>query len=88
MHQLVPRPVPTLVADTVTDEADEPGESAGPADDDAVVIPEARSTTPAPSADDEQADASAPARPARAPRRAKVPRWDDIMFGMKPKDGS
>ena len=24
----------------------------------------------------------------RAVRRAAVPKWDDIMFGMKPKDGS
>ena len=31
-----------------------------------------------------------PRRPAtgRAVRRAAVPKWDDIMFGMKPKDGS
>ena len=34
--------------------------------------------------------AGTPRRPAtgRAVRRAAVPKWDDIMFGMKPKDGS
>jgi hypothetical protein len=26
-------------------------------------------------------------QPGRSARRAKVPKWDDIMFGMKPKDG-
>jgi hypothetical protein len=37
-----------------------------------------------------QPTASTPRRPAtgRAVRRAAVPKWDDIMFGTKPKDGS
>jgi hypothetical protein len=37
----------------------------------------------------EPAASAAPTRPpSRSARRAKVPKWDDIMFGMKPKDGS
>jgi len=84
VHQLVPRAAPTLVADAEADETDgpdEPDESAvGPADPDQIVITQ--------TADDDHSPEAEPARPARAPRRAKVPRWDDIMFGMKPKDGS
>lgn len=38
----------------------------------------------------EPAEAAEPAAPSRASagrsRRARVPKWDDIMFGMKPKD--
>jgi hypothetical protein len=79
VHQLVPRAAPTLVADA--HEIDAPDEAAAdPAVVDDIVIPQ--------SADDDRAPEVAPARPVRAPRRAKVPRWDDIMFGMKPKDGS
>jgi hypothetical protein len=79
VHRLVPRAAPTLVADA--DDVDAPDDAAaGPADLDEIVIPQ--------STDDDSAPKAEPTRPARAPRRAKVPRWDDIMFGMKPKDGS
>jgi hypothetical protein len=69
----VHRFVPRAVPDAV----DEPE----PVD---VVQPEAEEEPAAEPAPDET-----PLRhqPGRSARRAKVPKWDDIMFGMKPKDG-
>jgi DUF3071 family protein len=99
VHQFVPRSVPTPVDDTTADETvevasdedielddevpaadDSPASDAVAANDDADA-----STDPA-----SQPTAGDPRRPAggRGVRRAAVPKWDDIMFGMKPKDGS
>jgi hypothetical protein len=75
VHRFVPRAVPDVVDDQVSE------------------TPE---TVDEPDADLASRDAAVPkvAPPAvvpganRSSRRAKVPKWDDIMFGMKPKDGS
>ena len=98
VHQFVPRSVPTAVADLPVDEAiddvvddielddevladvDEPPAVEATVDDDEAVASTEPTTEPA---------AGAPRRQGgRAARRAAVPKWDDIMFGMKPKDGS
>jgi Protein of unknown function (DUF3071) len=76
VHRFVPRAVPDVVDDEAAETADTAAE------------PEAADST----SDDGAVPKVAPpaARPAtnRSSRRAKVPKWDDIMFGMKPKDGS
>ena len=91
VHRLVPRTVPVPVQTTPSDEpaedqADDPISDAELADTD----PEQHgadelSAEPSP----EESIQNRPRSPAgRGPRRAAVPTWDDIMFGMKPKDGS
>ena len=94
VHPFVPRAVP------VRDDAADAEADADAAVDDEVVAdvhlpgiadgtdagePAAEPNGPAPTAD---APVPVPprAQPARSSRRAKVPKWDDIMFGMKPKD--
>jgi hypothetical protein len=96
VHQFVPRSVPTPVEDTVGTVVED-GVDDTESDDEAPADVEPRSSSE--TADDEaDADTSTdpasepttgnPQRPAsgRAVRRAAVPKWDDIMFGMKPKD--
>jgi Protein of unknown function (DUF3071) len=78
VHRFVPRAVPDAVDDAASDRA------VGAAETDE--IDDAGSTGP----DGSVPEVAPAARPAtsRSSRRAKVPKWDDIMFGMKPKDGS
>ncbi len=96
VRAFVPRAVPELddeaadQADRVeADEADETGETdeAGEPDDEhgtAVVDlsepPVAKQPSP------EQTQPAQQARSSRSSRRARVPKWDDIMFGPKSKD--
>jgi hypothetical protein len=99
VHQFIPRSVPTPVEDlppedtTVEDvvedielddevlaDVDEPSAADTAVDDDEAVASTEPTAEPA---------AGTPRRQGgRAVRRAAVPKWDDIMFGMKPKDGS
>ena len=62
-------------------------------------VPATVDTSPAADVDGDSAGAGDSSQPTTAPtgrrpatgraaRRAAVPKWDDIMFGMKPKDGS
>jgi hypothetical protein len=104
VHQFIPRSVPTPVEDTQLDDAvddtdtDVSGEDTElddevladvdkPSVSDAVVDKDDAGPSNEPTA---EPAASTPRRPAtgRAARRAAVPKWDDIMFGMKPKDGN
>ncbi len=101
VHQFVPRSVPTpvvglLVDDTAADDVVEDIDL----DDEVLADGDELSAVDAAveDADDDTAASTEPsAEPAvgtprrqggRAVRRAAVPKWDDIMFGMKPKDGS
>ena len=99
VHQFIPRSVPTpvedlppndtAVEDVVEDielddevlaDVDEPSAADAAADDDEAVASTEPTAEPA---------AGTPRRQGgRAVRRAAVPKWDDIMFGMKPKDGN
>jgi len=78
VHRFVPRAVPDVVDDEVTetpDTGDEP-EASSASDDtasDDTAIPKVAPPAVTPAAN-------------RSSRRAKVPKWDDIMFGMKPKE--
>ena len=92
VHPFVPRAVPDT-ADT--DDVDD-AEDADDAELAGAQLPglgeDADTGTAADSSERPTADAPVAvpprAQPARSSRRAKVPKWDDIMFGMKPKDGS
>jgi hypothetical protein len=100
VHQFIPRSVPTPVEDTQVDDTTDEDVS----DEDTELDDEVLADVDDPSApdaaveDDDAVTAREPtAGPAagtprrqggRAVRRAAVPKWDDIMFGMKPKDGS
>jgi hypothetical protein len=100
VHQFIPRSVPTPVEDTQVDDTTDEDVS----DEDTELDDEVLADVDDPSApdaaveDDDAVTAHEPtAGPAagtprrqggRAVRRAAVPKWDDIMFGMKPKDGS
>ena len=95
VHQFIPRSVPTPVEnlppddtavedieldDEVLADVDEPSAADAADDDDEAVVSTEPTAEPA---------AGTPRRQGgRAARRAAVPKWDDIMFGMKPKDGS
>jgi hypothetical protein len=102
VHQFVPRAVPMPVPVDVDEDPDvdtsptvHPApdvEESGPAAGDAhQAAADAEPTPAAPVAGGRRrAPARGPATPSttssRGSRRAKVPTWDDIMFGMKPKD--
>jgi hypothetical protein len=98
VHQFIPRSVPTSVEDLPLDDAivDDVVEDIE-SDDEVLADGDELSVADA-SVDDDDAAATEPTpEPAtgtprrqggRAVRRAAVPKWDDIMFGMKPKDGS
>jgi hypothetical protein len=76
VHRFVPRAVPDVVNDEVPDTtADTADEPAADSTSDDGAVPKVAPPAVAPAAN-------------RSSRRAKVPKWDDIMFGMKPKDGS
>jgi len=99
VHQFIPRSVPTAVDDLPLDDTavddvvedielddevladvDEPSAADTTVDNDDAVASNEPTTEPA---------AGTPRRQGgRAVRRAAVPKWDDIMFGMKPKDGN
>jgi hypothetical protein len=98
VHPFVPRAVPDMsytedTADAADAASDDEGVAGGPAGAQLPALSEdadgaaADSGEPSPTAD---APVPVPprAQPARSSRRAKVPKWDDIMFGMKPKDGN
>jgi hypothetical protein len=70
-----------VLDDGVLAEVDEPSASDAALDKEDAAASTEPTGEPAP---------AAPRRPAggRAVRRAAVPKWDDIMFGMKPKDGN
>ncbi|MDQ1494619.1 MAG: hypothetical protein QOG69_1102 [Actinomycetota bacterium] len=95
VHPFVPRAVPDMSDIDDADDADADDADSGAAgeqlpglaDDADAGGADADSSEPSPTAD---APVPVPprAQPARSSRRAKVPKWDDIMFGMKPKDGS
>jgi len=97
VHQFIPRSVPTPVEDLPLDEAvvDDVAEDIE-SDDEVLDDVDELSAADASVEDDEAAATEPTAEPAagpprrggRAVRRAAVPKWDDIMFGMKPKDGS
>jgi hypothetical protein len=104
VHQFVPRSVPTPVDDlpaddTAVDSGDDASSNDNELDDEELADVE-QPTASDPAVDTDDAGASneptseqAPGNPrrtsaGRAARRAAVPKWDDIMFGMKPKDGS
>jgi hypothetical protein len=99
VHQFIPRSVPTPVEDLPPDDTavedvvedielddevladvDEPSAADTAVDDDEAVASTERTAEPATGTPRRQGG--------RAVRRAAVPKWDDIMFGMKPKDGS
>jgi hypothetical protein len=97
VHQFIPRSVPTPVEDPQRDDTVEDVVEEIELDDEVLADVDEPSASAAP-AENDDADAAAepPAEPAtsprprpaggRAARRAAVPKWDDIMFGMKPKD--
>jgi Protein of unknown function (DUF3071) len=101
VHQFVPRSVPTAVEDLPVDDvaAEDVSDEDIELDDEVLADVDQPSAADA-AVDKDDAGASnepttepaagTPRRPAsgRATRRAAVPKWDDIMFGMKPKDGS
>jgi hypothetical protein len=97
VHQFIPRSVPTAVEDlplhdtAAEDVSDEDTEL----DDEVLADVDASASSEAASDPDEATSAAPAAEPAagtprrqggRAVRRAAVPKWDDIMFGMKPKE--
>jgi Protein of unknown function (DUF3071) len=98
VHPFVPRAVPDMsytddTADTDDAAADDDGVAdAGPLGAELPGLGE-DADAGGTAADSSEPTANAPvpvpprAQPARSSRRAKVPKWDDIMFGMKPKDG-
>jgi hypothetical protein len=102
VHRLVPRSVPMPVEEVPVDESAEDDAAAVLADaaDAAAVDIDAHVTATAddgeagvPAGESGEEPPSGTVRGRRAPsgrgsRRAAVPTWDDIMFGMKPKDGS
>jgi hypothetical protein len=85
VHLFVPRAVePTL------DEAG-PGDDGFGDDDHDTAVVDLSAATPAQEAEPEVTQPAAPApasanRSSRGARRARVPKWDDIMFGPKSKD--
>lgn len=97
VHQFIPRSVPTPVEDPLVDEtAVEDVVDHIESDDGVLDDVDELSATDASIDGDEAAESEPTAEPAaatprrqggRAVRRAAVPKWDDIMFGMKPKDG-
>jgi hypothetical protein len=90
VHRLVPRtvpvPVPATPAESTDDQADDTIPDAESADLDTEQHEAGESS--AESSTDESAENRPRSPSGRGPRRAAVPTWDDIMFGMKPKDGS
>jgi hypothetical protein len=91
VHRLVPRTVPVPVQATPAESTDDQ------TDDDAITDAEASDVdteqhdageSSAESSTDESTENRPRSPSGRGPRRAAVPTWDDIMFGMKPKDGS
>ena len=97
VHQFVPRSVPTAVEDSqlddtaeddVVDIADNELDDEVLADVDEPAASNAADDASAPDGPAAEPARGAPRRPAtgRAVRRAAVPKWDDIMFGMKPKE--
>jgi Protein of unknown function (DUF3071) len=104
VHQFVPRSVPTLVEDAPLDDTTVDDTVVDTSDEDIELDDEVRGDADQPAAADaavgtddagtstEPTTGQAPGNPrrtgGRAVRRAAVPKWDDIMFGMKPKDGS
>jgi hypothetical protein len=99
VHQFIPRSVPTAVEEPLVDDTavedvveqielddevladvDELSVADAAVDDDGAVASTEPSAEPATGTPRRQGG--------RAVRRAAVPKWDDIMFGMKPKDGS
>ena len=101
MHRLVPRSVPVpadapsdddtpAIDDAVDDEVDttetaETADLSTQPDDEAPGDGYADEPTGEPPPEDVQGRRPSPVR---GVRRAAVPTWDDILFGMKPKDGS
>jgi hypothetical protein len=75
VHRFVPRAVPDVVDDEVSETPDAANDSDADSTSDEGAVPKVAPPAVAPAAN-------------RSSRRAKVPKWDDIMFGMKPKDGS
>jgi Protein of unknown function (DUF3071) len=101
VHRLVPRSVPMHEAPAEEVLLDEPADDETPAVDDAADTAETADVSAQPDeAPSEVAPAASVAESpsgtvqgrrspsSRGARRAAVPTWDDIMFGMKPKDGS
>ncbi|HEY5049885.1 MAG TPA: septation protein SepH [Acidothermaceae bacterium] len=99
VHQFIPRSVPTAVEDLLPDDtAVEDVVEDIEADDEVLAeVDEPSAVDTSVDNDDAVASTEPTAEPAagtprrqggRAVRRAAVPKWDDIMFGMKPKDGS
>jgi DUF3071 family protein len=88
VHRLVPRTVPvqaTPADEPAYDQTDDATE-AEPADIDTEQLEAGESSSE--SSSDEPTEDRPRSPSGRGPRRAAVPTWDDIMFGMKPKDGS
>jgi hypothetical protein len=98
VHQFIPRSVPTPVEDALIDDTVDDVVDSIELDDEVLADVDQPSAADTAVEDDDAVAASEPdAEPAagpprrqggRAVRRAAVPKWDDIMFGMKPKDGS
>jgi hypothetical protein len=103
VHQFIPRSVPTPVEDAEVDDTAVEDVDADASDENIESDDEVLADVDEPSAADASVDnddavaSTEPTKPAagtprrqggRAVRRAAVPKWDDIMFGMKPKDGS
>jgi hypothetical protein len=97
VHQFIPRSVPTPVDDPLVDDAivDDVLEDIEPDDEVLADGDEQSAADTSVENDDAAASAEPTAEPAagpprrqggRAVRRAAVPKWDDIMFGMKPKE--
>jgi Protein of unknown function (DUF3071) len=103
VHRLVPRTLPIPVEEGPVDEPDDDSPTADSTDDIGDIGDTADHVSAAADEDEDEAGVSGselgvesspgkvPGRrspSSRGSRRAAVPTWDDIMFGMKPKDGS
>ena len=96
VHQFIPRSVPTPVEEPQLDDAIvEDVVEEIELDDEVLADVDELPATDASVENDDAAATEPTAEPAtgtprrqggRAVRRAAVPKWDDIMFGMKPKD--
>jgi hypothetical protein len=97
VHQFIPRSVPTPVEDPLVDDAivDDVVEDIESDDEVVADVDEPSAANTSVENDDAVASSESTAEPAagtprrqggRAVRRAAVPKWDDIMFGMKPKE--
>jgi len=87
VRAFVPRAVPEFDDEVADDAGDARTDEVGESDDehDTAVV-DLSEPAPAEQPTSEDAEPPRPARSSRSSRRARVPKWDDIMFGPKSKD--